>query len=509
MSSHVLLPALLLVLLGLLLAVQGHAVHEEHACSDHTHTHGSPEDAHPPHPPHHYHDSLHAPPEGASGIWLHQHLPTGEWAKAFGATAVISIFPTLILPFIPLTSAVNGVVSLNEGVHKLLLSFAAGGLLGEVFLHSLPHLLEHHDHFSSSSSSSSSSGHQHDESEQGAHDDGNYHKHSHAHGGGGGGVRLEEGEVMRICLWILAGFLLFFVSEKTVAEVLGDEGGHGHSHGHGHAHTHSHAAHGKTRKARALSSEDEEGEEEEEEGEEEEEEEEDSVDSQGVRRRSPRIHERYSGSERRQIATVAAAAAGGRNNGGGVHRRKLSPLSSPKKQQQQLAAAAAAEKEKDGGWSGLKAGGYLNIVVDVLHNLTDGIAIGASFASGQGVGLATTLSVFLHEVPHEIGDFAILVQSGLSVRNAFLMQFFTAIAAFLGTFLGLVAKRQEGLERVLLALTTGGFLYVACVSVLPELLAKGGKGVGGGGQAVREVGGVLAGIGLMAWVAMGEHGHEH
>ena len=503
LSSHVLLPVLLLlVLLGLVIAVREHAVHEEeHACPDHPHAHGSPEDGHHSH---HHHDSPaspSSPPEGASGPWLHQHLPKGEWAKAFGATAIISIFPTLVLPFIPLTRSVNGVASLNEGVHKLLLSFAAGGLLGEVFLHSLPHLLEHHDHFTTSSSSSSSSHqhHQHDGNEE-AHDDG-HHEHSHAHGGG---VRLEEGEVMRICLYILAGFLLFFVSEKAVTVVLGDEGGHSHSsHGHGHTHTHAHAVHGKANRSRAYVSEDEEGEEEEVDEEEEEGEEEES---QGLQRRSPRIRERYSGPERRQIATSsAAAAAGGRNNTGGIHRRKPSSPSSPKKQQQQRQIRAVVEEE--GGWSGLKASGYLNIVVDVLHNLTDGIAIGASFASGQGVGLATTLSVFLHEVPHEIGDFAILVQSGLSVRNAFFMQFFTAIAAFLGTFLGLVAKRQEGLERVLLALTTGGFLYVACVSVLPELLSGGGKG--GGGQAVREVGGVLAGIGLMAWVAMGEHGHEH
>jgi zinc transporter ZupT len=84
------------------------------------------------------------------------------------------------------------------------------------------------------------------------------------------------------------------------------------------------------------------------------------------------------------------------------------------------------------------------------------------------------------------------------------MQFCTAIAAFVGTFFGLVAKqRHEGLERVLVALTTGGFLYVAAVSVLPELLA--GKAPSWG-QAAREVGGVVGGIALMHWVAMGE-GH--
>lgn len=95
------------------------------------------------------------------------------------------------------------------------------------------------------------------------------------------------------------------------------------------------------------------------------------------------------------------------------------------------------------------------------------------------------------------------MQSGLSLRSAFLMQFATAIAAFVGTAVGLVSKRHEGLERLLLALTTGGFLYVAAVSVLPELLA----GKASWGQSAREVAGVLGGIGLMALVAMGEHNH--
>jgi zinc transporter 7 len=61
----------------------------------------------------------------------------------------------------------------------------------------------------------------------------------------------------------------------------------------------------------------------------------------------------------------------------------------------------------------LQASGWLNLLADSMHNFTDGIAIGASFASGRGLAYATFLSVIFHEIPHEIGDFAILVQSGL------------------------------------------------------------------------------------------------
>jgi zinc transporter ZupT len=58
--------------------------------------------------------------------------------------------------------------------------------------------------------------------------------------------------------------------------------------------------------------------------------------------------------------------------------------------------------------------GWLNLVADSLHNFTDGIAIGASFASGRGLAYATFLSVIIHEIPHELGDFTILLQSGMT-----------------------------------------------------------------------------------------------
>jgi zinc transporter 7 len=54
----------------------------------------------------------------------------------------------------------------------------------------------------------------------------------------------------------------------------------------------------------------------------------------------------------------------------------------------------------------------LNLAADFAHNFTDGLAIGASFLGGNTLGVITTITIFLHEIPHEIGDFAILMQSG-------------------------------------------------------------------------------------------------
>lgn len=65
----------------------------------------------------------------------------------------------------------------------------------------------------------------------------------------------------------------------------------------------------------------------------------------------------------------------------------------------------------------LSVAGWLNVVADFTHNFTDGLAIGAAYLAGQNIGLVTTITVLLHEVPHEIGDYAILIQQGSSKAN--------------------------------------------------------------------------------------------
>lgn len=80
--------------------------------------------------------------------------------------------------------------------------------------------------------------------------------------------------------------------------------------------------------------------------------------------------------------------------------------------------------------------GYLNLAADFTHNFTDGLAIGASFLVSRNLGIITTLTILLHEVPHEIGDFAILVQSGCNKRkvsatcNTVLRSFFIGTCTF-------------------------------------------------------------------------------
>ncbi len=97
-------------------------------------------------------------------------------------------------------------------------------------------------------------------------------------------------------------------------------------------------------------------------------------------------------------------------------------------------------------------------------------AVGAAFLIDPAVGLATTLAVAMHEIPQEIGDFAVLVQGGLSVRRALLLNVLSACAAIVGTVVALaLGGAVDGFSAALLPVTAGGFLYIAAADLIPEI----------------------------------------
>jgi zinc transporter 7 len=77
-----------------------------------------------------------------------------------------------------------------------------------------------------------------------------------------------------------------------------------------------------------------------------------------------------------------------------------------------------------------KLSAYLNLFGDFVHNITDGLAMAASFYSSPLIGATTTLACFAHEIPHEIADYSILIRSGFTKKQAMQSQFLTAIGAF-------------------------------------------------------------------------------
>jgi len=113
----------------------------------------------------------------------------------------------------------------------------------------------------------------------------------------------------------------------------------------------------------------------------------------------------------------------------------------------------------------------INIFGDVIHNLIDGVLIGASYLASPSLGVSTTIAVALHEIPQELGDFGILVHSGLSPRRAVLYNLAAASAAIVGTIAVLIAGTivHSIVTSVLLPMTAGGFVYIAAADLIPEL----------------------------------------
>ena len=300
------------------------------------------------------------------------------WLHSIGSTLLISAAPFFILYFVPL----DNTESMQPRL-KTLLAFASGGLLGDAFLHLIPHSVAPHSHGEHSHS------HSH-------HD----HDHGHEHG---------HGHDMWVGLWVLAGIITFLAVEKIVRLLKI-----------GHDHGHSHGA--------------------------------------GDSKKEPEKKE----------------------------------LNKKKDKTEKTEKKSTKKEEKP---QKMEVAGYLNLAADFTHNFTDGLAIGASYLAGNSVGIVTTVTILLHEVPHEIGDFAILIKSGCSKKKAMFLQLTTAVGAVAGNILALLGT-SENSSPWILPFTAGGFIYIATVSVIPELLEHSTKL----GQSLKEIFALLLGVFMMVLI---------
>ncbi len=187
--------------------------HHGHSHDDHGHAHEEPpsfkysKEANKPKPPppapkkesasqnHQGHSHSHSATKEAEP----KRTSTMLWAEAIGSTLLISVAPFIILFFIPIDSSPE-----SQPLLKVLLSFASGGLLGDAFLHLIPHALMAQS-----------------EKEGGSHS----HSHGHSHDGEHG----HHGHDMSVGIWVLSGIIAFLAVEKFVRIV---KGSHGHSHSH-------------------------------------------------------------------------------------------------------------------------------------------------------------------------------------------------------------------------------------------------------------------------------------
>lgn len=113
---------------------------------------------------------------------------------------------------------------------------------------------------------------------------------------------------------------------------------------------------------------------------------------------------------------------------------------------------------------------YMNLIGDFFHNLVDGIIIAGSYMTSLSLGFATTLAVFFHEIPQEIGDFGVLLHAGLKRGQALLYNFYAALGAVIGAVMTFVfLSKVENFLSFLIPFTAGGFIYIATADLIPEL----------------------------------------
>jgi len=141
---------------------------------------------------------------------------------------------------------------------------------------------------------------------------------------------------------------------------------------------------------------------------------------------------------------------------------------------------------------------YTNLVGDGIHNFVDGMIIAAAFIAGSdfSLGLATTLAVIFHEIPQEIGDFAVCVYGGLGRRKALFYNFVSALTAVLGAVVTYFVVFLRSNYILLIPFAAGGFIYIAATDLMPELHKRSR-----GAESVVQMVSLLLGLGLMAFMS--------
>ncbi|KAJ6351106.1 hypothetical protein OIU78_007102 [Salix suchowensis] len=343
----------------------------------------------------------------------------GLWIHALGCSLLVSLASLICLIILPVIF-IKGKPS--KAIVDSLALFGAGAMLGDAFLHQLPHAFggEHthsHDH--------------HADSFHLAHA-GDEHGHSHSHS-------LKD---LSVGLSVLAGIVLFLLVEKVVRYVEDNStGANALNHGH-HHHNHKNKlkddsdVHDKTQSKSSKEGD----------GKGSDEVLDDSSNDADITQSESLLRKRKTVHEGKDDKTDVDAADGSANNIRSLNEKE--PTQSPSNM----------------------VFGYLNLISDGVHNFTDGMALGSAFLLyGSVGGWSRTLFLLAHELPQEIGDFGILVRSGFSAPKALFFNFLSALMALAGTALALLWGQDPGQSSLIEGFTAGGFVYIAVAGVLAEM----------------------------------------
>lgn len=156
-----------------------------------------------------------------------------------------------------------------------------------------------------------------------------------------------------------------------------------------------------------------------------------------------------------------------------------------------------AEKQRRESQPQIKIAGYLNLMANSIDNFTHGLAVAGSFLVSFRHGVLGTFAILLHEIPHEVGDFAILLKSGFSRWDAARAQLLTAGAGLLGALVAIggsgVTSAMEARTSWIMPFTAGGFLHIALVTVLPDLIKETDLK-----ESMKQIAALIFGIAVMA-----------
>ncbi|OGH08214.1 MAG: hypothetical protein A2152_02395 [Candidatus Levybacteria bacterium RBG_16_35_6] len=145
----------------------------------------------------------------------------------------------------------------------------------------------------------------------------------------------------------------------------------------------------------------------------------------------------------------------------------------------------------------------LVILGDSVHNFIDGVAIALTYLVNPAVGVVTTIATVAHEIPQEIGDFAILLHEGMEKRKVLLINLLSALLSVAGAIVAIViGQKIEGIIPYSLSLTAGFFLYIALTNLLPEIHGEEKKG-----YAFFESVALILGV-IVIWLAITFLPHE-
>lgn len=144
-------------------------------------------------------------------------------------------------------------------------------------------------------------------------------------------------------------------------------------------------------------------------------------------------------------------------------------------------------------------GGRLILIGDAFHNFVDGVVIAAAFLVSPALGVATALAVIGHEIPQELGDFAILLHSGMRKSRAFAYNLLSSLATLPGVLAGWfwLDGMREAIPYVL-AFSAASFIYIAVADLVPGLHRETGTKA-----TLNQLGLMLAGIATIAFFQSG------